>query len=190
MSAAKVGFIDKQENGKDIWIPAHAAVSAHPRTVLNRTIATKSVFRRGEFHEPPFPAKHQQMGDRRVRPSDTVTTMSRIQTGTVSGCAPFQPKVPKKIDSDPARGQSFVPGGEMAEWFNAHAWKACIPKRYRGFESPSLRHISQGDSHADSRIDSRSPIPSCPDLARIVTVWEKLPAPLKAAILAIVKSAE
>ena len=96
----------------------------------------------------------------------------------------------KKIDSAPARSQSFVSGGEMAEWFNAHAWKACIPKRYRGFESPSLRHISQGDSHADSRIDSRSPIPSCPDLARIVTVWEKLPAPLKAAILAIVKSAE
>jgi hypothetical protein len=27
-------------------------------------------------------------------------------------------------------------------------------------------------------------------LARIVTAWEKLPAPLKAAILAIVKSAE
>ena len=29
----------------------------------------------------------------------------------------------------------------MAEWFNAHAWKACIPKRYRGFESPSLRQF-------------------------------------------------
>ena len=31
----------------------------------------------------------------------------------------------------------------MAERFKAHAWKACVPKQYRGFESLSLRH-SQG----------------------------------------------
>ena len=31
--------------------------------------------------------------------------------------------------------------GEMAEWFKAHAWKACIRGiPYRGFESLSLRH--------------------------------------------------
>ncbi len=29
----------------------------------------------------------------------------------------------------------------MAEWFKAHAWKVCVPKRYRGFESHSLRQI-------------------------------------------------
>ena len=28
----------------------------------------------------------------------------------------------------------------MAEWFKARAWKARVPKQYRGFESPSLRH--------------------------------------------------
>jgi hypothetical protein len=33
-------------------------------------------------------------------------------------------------------------GGEMAEWFKAHAWKACVAKHYRGFESLSLRHFS------------------------------------------------
>lgn len=27
----------------------------------------------------------------------------------------------------------------MAEWFKARAWKARVPKKYRGFESPSLR---------------------------------------------------
>ena len=31
-------------------------------------------------------------------------------------------------------------GGEMAEWFKARAWKARVPKKYRGFESLSLRH--------------------------------------------------
>ena len=32
-------------------------------------------------------------------------------------------------------------GGEMAEWFKAHAWKACVAKHYRGFKSHSLRHF-------------------------------------------------
>src|ERR1041384_4355327 len=32
-------------------------------------------------------------------------------------------------------------GGEMAEWFKAHAWKACVAKTHRGFESLSLRHL-------------------------------------------------
>ncbi len=30
----------------------------------------------------------------------------------------------------------------MAEWFKAHAWKACVCKKYRGFESLSLRHFA------------------------------------------------
>jgi hypothetical protein len=29
--------------------------------------------------------------------------------------------------------------GEMSEWLKEHAWKACVLKRYRGFESHSLR---------------------------------------------------
>ena len=33
-------------------------------------------------------------------------------------------------------------GGEMAEWFKAHAWKACVAKTHRGFESLSLRQLS------------------------------------------------
>ena len=33
------------------------------------------------------------------------------------------------------------PGGEMAEWFKAHAWKACVANNYRGFESLSLRQF-------------------------------------------------
>ena len=30
--------------------------------------------------------------------------------------------------------------GKMSEWFKVHAWKACVPKRHRGFESPSFRY--------------------------------------------------
>ena len=32
-------------------------------------------------------------------------------------------------------------GGEVAEWFKAHAWKACVANPYRGFESLPLRQI-------------------------------------------------
>ena len=28
----------------------------------------------------------------------------------------------------------------MSERFKVHAWKACVPTRYRGFESPSFRY--------------------------------------------------
>ena len=44
----------------------------------------------------------------------------------------------KKIDSDPAHGQSFAPGGEMAEWLKAHAWKACILQKGIEGSNPSL----------------------------------------------------
>ena len=30
----------------------------------------------------------------------------------------------------------------MSEWLKAHAWKACVGEPYRGFESHSLRHVS------------------------------------------------
>ena len=29
----------------------------------------------------------------------------------------------------------------MSEWFKVRAWKARVPKRYRGFESPSFRNM-------------------------------------------------
>ena len=31
----------------------------------------------------------------------------------------------------------------MSEWLKEHAWKACVGKLYRGFESHSLRQIPQ-----------------------------------------------
>src|SRR5262249_2943737 len=33
----------------------------------------------------------------------------------------------------------FWPPGEVSEWLKEHAWKACVRKTYRGFESPPLR---------------------------------------------------
>ncbi len=59
-----------------------------------------------------------------------------------------------------------------------------------GFESPSLRHILQGNSEAGTQLGTQAKVTASPDLARIVTVWSILPAPLKAAILAIVNSSE
>jgi hypothetical protein len=58
------------------------------------------------------------------------------------------------------------------------------------FESPSLRHILQGNSDVDSQRDSQIPVVLGHDLSQVVTAWEKLPAALKAAILAIVNSTE
>ena len=40
---------------------------------------------------------------------------------------------------DPVVAGLFPFFGEMSEWSKVHAWKACVPKRYRGFESLSLR---------------------------------------------------
>jgi hypothetical protein len=43
---------------------------------------------------------------------------------------------------------------------------------------------------APSQTASQRSVTAGHDLSKVVTAWEKLPAPLKAAILAIVKSAE
>ena len=46
-------------------------------------------------------------------------------------------------DGSAASGMvSGLRGGEVAEWFKAHAWKACVANPYRGFESLPLRQIS------------------------------------------------
>ena len=43
---------------------------------------------------------------------------------------------------------------------------------------------------AASQIASQAPVSLSPELSQIVTIWSKLSAPLKAAIMAIIKSAE
>ena len=43
----------------------------------------------------------------------------------------------------------------MAEWFKAHAWKACVCKKYRGFESLSLRHFhTQGLTNRNPKVSN------------------------------------
>jgi hypothetical protein len=49
---------------------------------------------------------------------------------------------------------------------------------------------SPRNSNGDTQRDSQTPVALGHDLSQVVTAWEKLPAPLKAAILAIVKTAE
>src|SRR2546426_3770847 len=39
----------------------------------------------------------------------------------------------------------------MAEWFKAHAWKACVAKTHRGFESLSLRQLPFPDRSGHGR---------------------------------------
>jgi len=59
----------------------------------------------------------------------------------------------------------------------------------RGIRTPHFPTDNKGNPHDDAQIDSQFPVASSPDLSQVVTAWEKLPAPFKAAILAIVKSA-
>ena len=49
---------------------------------------------------------------------------------------------------------------------------------------------SQGIVTANTQRDAHKPIPIGPDLSAVVTAWSKLPAAFKAAILAIINSAE
>ena len=60
----------------------------------------------------------------------------------------------------------------------------------RGIRTPHFPTDNKGNPHNDAQIDSQIPVASSPELSQVVTAWEKLSAPLKAAILAIVKSAE
>jgi hypothetical protein len=59
-----------------------------------------------------------------------------------------------------------------------------------GIRTPQNPANNNGNPHDDAQIDSQIPVASSPELSQVVTAWEKLPAPLKAAILAIVKTAE
>ena len=61
--------------------------------------------------------------------------------------------------------------------------------RREGDSNPNVLPVNKGKSHTDSRIDSRNLIVSCPELSQVVTAWAKLPAPIKAAVLALVKTA-
>jgi hypothetical protein len=60
----------------------------------------------------------------------------------------------------------------------------------RGIRTPHFPTNNNGNPHDDSQRDSQISVPSSHDLSQVVTAWDKLPAPLKAAILAIVNSAE
>jgi hypothetical protein len=49
---------------------------------------------------------------------------------------------------------------------------------------------SSGNPNGNAQIDAQILVALGHDLSQVVTAWEKLPASLKAAILAIVKTAE
>ena len=67
---------------------------------------------------------------------------------------------------------SSLRGGEVAEWFKAHAWKACVANPYRGFESLPLRQffLPQSQGVAPGRLhpalsgplQTRPPKPNSP----------------------------
>jgi hypothetical protein len=68
-------------------------------------------------------------------------------------------------------------------------------ERAKGFE-PSAQNSqiaynqcsSQPSKSECTQIRAHNTGPACPELAKVVSAWSKLPAPLKAAILAIVQS--
>ena len=55
-------------------------------------------------------------------------------------------------------------------------------------ESVDSQPSSQTDKTDYTQIRAHATGATCPNLAKVVAVWSKLPAPLKAAILAIVES--
>lgn len=59
-----------------------------------------------------------------------------------------------------------------------------------GSNPPLSAMLYKGILTVTHNLGTQAKVTACPDLARIVTVWSKLPAPLKAAILAIVNSSE
>ena len=59
-----------------------------------------------------------------------------------------------------------------------------------GSSNPPLSAIFYKGILTVTHKDSQISVPLSPDLSQVVTTWAKLPAPLKAAILAIVNSAE
>jgi hypothetical protein len=60
----------------------------------------------------------------------------------------------------------------------------------RGIRTPHFAYENKGNPLNDTQIDTQIPVVLGHDLSQVVTAWEKLPAPLKAAVLAIVNSAE
>jgi len=63
-------------------------------------------------------------------------------------------------------------------------------RRTEGFEPHKILPKNDGNPHDDAHIDSQTSVPSIPELSQVVTAWKKLPASLKAAILAIIKTVE
>jgi hypothetical protein len=66
-------------------------------------------------------------------------------------------------------------------------------ERAKGFEpsaKPSETSQKQDSSGGCAQIRAQISDASCPDLSKVVASWPNLPAPFKAAILAIVKSVE
>jgi hypothetical protein len=51
-------------------------------------------------------------------------------------------------------------------------------------------NVYKGETDAASQIASQNPVALGHDLSQVVTAWGKLPVPLKAAILAIIKTTD
>ena len=109
-----------------------------------------------------------------------VPTIARI--AALSGAGSLAQALTTCASSGQTETLLCVPSCVPASGFPCEIW------RREGDSNPTIVPANKGESHDDSRIDSRNQIPFCPDLARVVTVWPKLPMPLRTAILAIVDS--
>jgi hypothetical protein len=70
-------------------------------------------------------------------------------------------------------------------------------ERAKGFEPLAKKlelvdsqTFSQTEKSDNTQIRAHAVVTSCPKLAKVVAIWGNLPAPLQAAILAIVNSSE
>jgi hypothetical protein len=59
-----------------------------------------------------------------------------------------------------------------------------------GARTRDKSNVYKGETDAASQIASQNPVALGHDLSQVVTAWGKLPVPLKAAILAIIKTTD
>ena len=83
----------------------------------------------------------------------------------------------------PKRFSAGKLGGQAADW-EIEEWS----ERQDSNLSTAIDY--QAVTKPDTQGDSQIQVALGHDLSQVVTAWEKLPAPLKAAILAIIKTAE
>jgi hypothetical protein len=134
-----------------------------------RMLPLKEAIAKLNFHRSPGPSK-----------DDTQNSVAAGQNGSFAVTPPLTSKS-ENSSLDMGLKSLFVPtshtGAKEGKW-----------SERQDLNLPPATD-SQALTEADTQRDSQTPVASLHGLSQVVTAWAKLSEPLKAAILAIVKSA-